>query len=182
MSIRFYRVSEEYGCLSNFSPHPINVDGKVWPTTEHYFQAQKFTTIEPSYAEEIRQANKPGRAAVLGRDRKHKLRKDWEAIKDDVMRKAVAHKFWQYKDIQEVLLSTDTQKLVEATTDDHYWGCGSNGNGKNMLGIILVEVRGVIRQELNLENEIKNASSHMEEDVLANLPSPLQSYLSNLRV
>ena len=44
--INFYRVSDEYGCFSNFSPHPIDLDGKRWPTAEHYFQAQKFENPE----------------------------------------------------------------------------------------------------------------------------------------
>jgi ribA/ribD-fused uncharacterized protein len=40
--IRFYSVGAEYGCFSNFSPHPIRLKGKTWPTSEHFFQAQKF--------------------------------------------------------------------------------------------------------------------------------------------
>src|SRR4051794_34231194 len=40
--IHFYGVSDAYGCLSNFSPHPVKLKGKTWPTSEHYFQAQKF--------------------------------------------------------------------------------------------------------------------------------------------
>ncbi len=43
MPILFYSVRESpYGCFSNFSPHPFEFDGKRWPTSEHYFQAQKF--------------------------------------------------------------------------------------------------------------------------------------------
>jgi predicted NAD-dependent protein-ADP-ribosyltransferase YbiA (DUF1768 family) len=33
-SIRFYHVNAEYGCFSNFSPHPILLKGKQWPTSE----------------------------------------------------------------------------------------------------------------------------------------------------
>jgi len=40
--IEFYRTGDEYGCFSNFADYPIVVDGKRWPTSEHYFQAQKF--------------------------------------------------------------------------------------------------------------------------------------------
>lgn len=45
--IEFYRTGDEYGCFSNFSAHPIAVGGKVWPTSEHYFQAQKFAERDP---------------------------------------------------------------------------------------------------------------------------------------
>src|SRR5689334_9961193 len=41
-TINFYSTGDEYGCFSNFAPYPIRLDGKSWPTSEHYFQAQKF--------------------------------------------------------------------------------------------------------------------------------------------
>jgi N-glycosidase YbiA len=34
---------------------------------------------------------------------------------------------------------------VEKTTGDYYWGCGTNGTGKNMLGKILMETRDILR-------------------------------------
>ncbi|MGC0423306.1 hypothetical protein [Embleya sp. AB8] len=33
---------------------------------------------------------------------------------------------------------TGTRQLVEDTTTDHYWGRGTTGTGKNMLGPILM--------------------------------------------
>ncbi len=42
-TIRFYYENEvPYGCFSNFSAHSVVLKGVTWPTTEHYFQAQKF--------------------------------------------------------------------------------------------------------------------------------------------
>jgi predicted NAD-dependent protein-ADP-ribosyltransferase YbiA (DUF1768 family) len=38
--IHFYSVGDPYGEFSNFSPHPITLDDKRWPTSEHYFQAR----------------------------------------------------------------------------------------------------------------------------------------------
>ena len=43
-AIWFYNAGDAHGYLSNFYASPITVDGKVWPTTEHYFQAMKFPT------------------------------------------------------------------------------------------------------------------------------------------
>lgn len=40
--VNFYSTTGEYGCFSNFSRHAIHLKGKRWPTSEHYFQAQKF--------------------------------------------------------------------------------------------------------------------------------------------
>lgn len=63
------------------------MNGKVWKTSEHYFQAQKFagTALESK----VREASNSGEAARMGRDRKNPLRKDWESVKDNVMREAV---------------------------------------------------------------------------------------------
>src|SRR6266566_10027691 len=42
MTIYFYgSKGQPYGCFSNFSPHGFELDGTWWPTSEHYFQAQK---------------------------------------------------------------------------------------------------------------------------------------------
>jgi hypothetical protein len=64
---------------------------------------------------------------------------------DDIMRKAVLRKFETHKDIRDILLSTDNEEIVENSPIDFYWGCGSDGSGKNMLGIILMEVREILR-------------------------------------
>lgn len=44
--IYFYRKNEPYGFMSNFYPSAIQVDGKAYPTVEHYFQSQKFVGSE----------------------------------------------------------------------------------------------------------------------------------------
>jgi ribA/ribD-fused uncharacterized protein len=128
MPIYFYSTRDAYGCFSNFSAHPIALKGKRWSTSEHYFQAQKFAGTE--HEELVRLAKTPKQAAEMGRDRSLPLREDWEQVKDDVMREAVRQKFLTHEDIQKVLLSTGDEQLIEATTDDYYWGCGTKKTGK----------------------------------------------------
>lgn len=139
MTIYFYSTIGPYGCFSNFSQHGVNLKEQWWPTSEHFFQAQKFADI--SYAEAIRRAPTPKRAAELGRARSQALRPDWEQVKDDIMREAVRAKFQTHKDIQQTLLDTGDEEIVEAAPGDFYWGAGADGSGKNMLGRILMEVR-----------------------------------------
>jgi ribA/ribD-fused uncharacterized protein len=141
--IQFYSVSGEYGCFSNFSPHRITLKGKTWPTSEHYFQAQKFA--ETPDEEEVRQAESPMVAARMGRSRKRSLRKDWEAIKDSIMYEAVLAKFTQHDDLRQVLLATGDGTIVEHTENDRYWGDGGDGSGRNKLGQILMRVREELR-------------------------------------
>jgi ribA/ribD-fused uncharacterized protein len=143
--IEFYSINDEYGCFSNFAPYPIKVHGKVWPTPEHYFQAQKFRDVQEQ--ETVRKAKTPMQAALMGRDRKRKLRRDWESRKVSVMREAVKAKFTQHPDIRDVLIATGSAKLVEHTVHDDYWGDGGDGRGENMLGQILMEIRDELRDK-----------------------------------
>lgn len=143
--ILFYRVSESYGALSNFSPHPIELKGRTWPTSEHYFQAQKFAGTE--HEEAVRLAKSPTIAARMGRSRERPLRPDWETVKNDIMREALQAKFTQHAELRSLLLSTGDSELVEHTTKDRYWGDGGDGCGKNRLGQLLMELREQLRAE-----------------------------------
>jgi ribA/ribD-fused uncharacterized protein len=145
--ILFYRQNDSYGEFSNFSAHPFELKGKVWPTSEHYFQAQKFAGTE--HEEAVRNAKTPSMAAKLGRSRSLPLRADWEAVKDDVMRDALRAKFDQHPKLKSLLLSTGDAELIEHTRNDSYWADGGDGTGKNRLGILLMELRA----ELVLKTE-----------------------------
>lgn len=92
----------DYGEFSDFAPCSFNLEGKTWPTSEHYFQAQKF--VETDSEEEIRLTESPMQAALKGRDRDRKLRSDWETVKVEVMRTAVHAKLSQNKELRELLL------------------------------------------------------------------------------
>ncbi|WP_063847510.1 NADAR family protein [Bacillus sp. FJAT-28004] len=142
--INFYEINKPYGCFSNFSKHSITLQNKEWPTTEHYFQAQKF--VGTVHEDEIRFASTPMDAARLGRDKNKPLRKDWEECKVNIMREAIVAKIEQHPNVKSVLLSTGDCAIVEHTTNDSYWGDGGDGQGKNMLGNLLMNIRN------NMEN------------------------------
>lgn len=72
--IKFYKVNDDYGFMSNFAPYPFSDGSKIWPTSEHYFQAQKF--LVPQIQEKIRQIASPMDAALEGRNRQNPLRPD----------------------------------------------------------------------------------------------------------
>lgn len=149
MTIYFYKVENPYGYLSNFSRHEIHLDGALWPTVEHYYQAQKFVG-SPSAAviPLIAAAPTPEAAAALGRDRTLILRSDWEEAKRAIMRAAVLQKFLSHRDIQQQLLDTGDEILIEDSPKDYYWGCGADRTGHNYLGKILMAVRKEIRDRL----------------------------------
>jgi ribA/ribD-fused uncharacterized protein len=145
MPIYFYSTREApCGCFSNFSAHGFELDGAWWPTSEPYFQAMKF--VGTPHVDAIRRAPTPKIAANMGRERKRPLRADWEAVKDEIMRVAVLTKFARHDDIRAILLGIGNEEIVENAPSDYYWGCGADGSGKNMLGIILMEVRATLRE------------------------------------
>mgnify|MGYP001427527564 CR=1 FL=1 len=147
MTIYFYTPHEQpYGRFSNFSRHGVDLDGVWWPTTEHYFQAQKFAGT--SCADRIREVSSPKQAADMGRSHEMPLRADWEQMKDEVMLKAVQRKFELHPEIRKVLLSTGEEELVENAPGDYYWGCGADGSGRNQLGKTLMQVRATLRQSV----------------------------------
>jgi ribA/ribD-fused uncharacterized protein len=143
--IEFMSVRGAYGEFSNFARFPVEIDGRTWPTTEHYFQAQKFAGAADD--EEIRLAPSATVAARMGRSRRRPLRRDWEAVKLDVMRTALRAKFTQHADLCRLLLGTGDRLIIERRDKDSYWGDGADRRGRNMLGVLLVELRDALRDE-----------------------------------
>ena len=137
-TIRFYSIRGDYGFLSNFSRHAIDVDGMRWPTVEHYFQAMKFPP-ESALRERIRAAAKPSEAKRLAWSQPP--RADWEAVRDGTMLTALRAKFTQHLALCAALIATGAAELVEHTSNDDYWADGGDGKGRNRLGQLLMQVR-----------------------------------------
>ncbi len=150
-TINFYNRYDDYYEFTNFYPHPVFIDGYIWPTTEHYFQAQKF--VGTPYCDHIRKLPFPREAFSVSRDpfASRWIRGDWISVKDNVMLKALRVKFEDLV-LKKLLLSTGNKRLVEHTTNDSYWGDGGDGRGLNRLGELLMKVRNEIR---NSETETK---------------------------
>jgi ribA/ribD-fused uncharacterized protein len=129
--------------LSNFAESPIEIDGHVYPTVEHYYQSQK--SSEENVRRWIREAETP--AIAKKRGNQVVLRPDWKTIRIGVMCKGVEAKFRQNTDLQAKLLVTDPAYLEETNYwNDDFWGV-CNGNGKNHLGLILMNVRTKLKME-----------------------------------
>ncbi|CAG8547208.1 13294_t:CDS:2 [Ambispora leptoticha] len=146
-SIKFYSAKNNYGEFSNFYPSPIVIDDVIWPTTEHYFQAQKFVS-DPAIVTRIRVLPTPNEAAKEGRRRDLPLRSDWESVKEIVMMEALRAKFTQHPELGRVLLSTGDKKIIEHTSNDRYWADGGGlDHGQNRLGVLLMRLRNELREK-----------------------------------
>ena len=126
----------KYSFLSNFYEVPIRYAGIEFGSTEAAFQAMKCKHSE----ERIKFENlNPSEAKRLGRE--IELREDWEEVKDEIMKYCLRSKFDQNPELKAELIKTNGLHLEEANTwGDKYWGT-VNGEGKNMLGKLLMELR-----------------------------------------
>lgn len=157
--IFFYGHNNEYGEFSNFYPALFRLDGLQWPTSEHYFMAQK--TLDADEQEAIRRAERPHDAKAMGR--KVQLRAGWDGMKYDLMQKAVYAKFDQNERLRFLLLETGDRPLHENCRDP-WWGGGPNyPKGRDWLGRILMAVRTELREKYG------EPDPHALRDIVAGL-------------
>jgi N-glycosidase YbiA len=143
-TIYFDRARDKkYGLLVEAARTLIFLKGKYWPSPLHYYQAQKFagTPLE----DQIRTALSPAEAAAIAHGRHDLVRPDWQQVRLEVMREALWAKFTQHKPARELLLQTGNALLVKRARDN-YWGNGQDGQGKNMLGRLLMGIRTKLRE------------------------------------
>lgn len=148
--IYFYDLNDPlgYGVFTNFYRAPIKVDGALWPTTEHYFQAQKFPT-QPSIQEQIRKNPEPRKVFDIANSfiNKWYVRSDWnqESVFLPAMYRGLVAKFTQHPLLYNKLLATKNKILVEDTAkakrEDTRWGAGKDYKGENYLGRLLMYIR-----------------------------------------
>ncbi|KAF9260052.1 DUF1768-domain-containing protein [Marasmius fiardii PR-910] len=144
-TIYFYHKHDPYYGFTNFSSHPVNYNGELYPTSEHLFQAFKFEH-RPDLVNHIRTFSSWPRD-VFGEAHRlqHEVRHDWNQVKIEKMELALYLKFTQHPDIRTELLSTGNAQLVEDSDKDSFWGIGADGLGRNELGKALERLRSQLR-------------------------------------
>jgi len=105
----------------------------------------------------IAAASQPVKAKALGR-RVHPWDQGrWDKHLEEVAFEVVRQKFAANRELREVLLSTGTATIAEATRNDRIWGIGLNvgeagvndprqWRGRNVLGFALMRVRELLQR------------------------------------
>ena len=161
--LRFNSKTSEGTVLSNFANTPIRVDGLEWASVEHYYQASKLGAVLTPQAEkaweEIRTAPNGPRTKSLGgqlaaptwnaSDGRAELVPDWDTRRIGIMAEALCAKFEPGTDAAQYLLSTGNRPLIHETNwgrnGDTFWGAGTAGDGRNLLGHMLEQCRDHLR-------------------------------------
>jgi len=142
------RFKGKYAFLSNFAPAVVTLPDDSPPinymSVEHAYQAAKSSErhVRAWVGRSLNagEAKKRGRriGAQDGWDREA-----WESKKEEVMLALLYQKF-AHEPFRSQLLETGERMLIEGNTwNDRYWGV-CFGEGKNRLGILLMEVRAEI--------------------------------------
>ncbi|MCY0963914.1 NADAR family protein [Parathalassolituus penaei] len=131
--------------LSAYSRFGFELDDAEWPTVEHYYQGMKFE--KGPIRDAIRIAENAAQAVKLAKANKKAVRKDWDDVRKVMMTRAIYIKCRTHPEVAAALLKTGTDKIVENSMYDYYWGCGRDGRGHNTYGVVLMAVRDKLLQE-----------------------------------
>lgn len=153
----------DFYVLSNFSAFRVLWRGRDFNTSEQAYHWERFATgqegnrspafgsMASAIADEIRYAPSAHVAFKIAQERKSLQRPDWDVVKVEVMRNILRAKTGQHEYVRQKLLATGDRELIEDSWRDDFWGWGPNGDGKNMLGKLWMEVRSEIRDRLTQE-------------------------------
>lgn len=139
-------------CFSQWYPAPFVVDGVHYATAEHWMMAGKARLFDPAMIDQVLVSPDPAAAKALGRKIKHFDDKIWQQHRFNLVVAGNLAKFSQHPNLQDFLLATGEQVLVEAAPNDRIWGIGlaesdpkaqqsSTWQGLNLLGFALMQVR-----------------------------------------
>lgn len=143
--------------LSNFWPCEIQWESVTYQSTEAAFQASKHTALgRCAYISTMG----PYDAMVEGR--KGRPQEGWDGMAVGVMFGILMKKFsTAHPGLLEKLLATGDCRIAETNSwGDRYWGEDPEGNGKNILGRILMVVRGLRQLEL-IERDPSTKAHHL---------------------
>ena len=140
--IGFYE--REFFVLSNFSSFAVEWHGRVWPTSEHAYQAAHFFETAPELVEQIAAARSAHDAYKIAKANADKAPANWHDIKPEIMLDICRHKLQQHPYVRQKLLETVGFDLAEDSPKDDYWGWGPNKDGRNQLGKTWMQLRDEI--------------------------------------
>jgi len=147
------------GPFSNWAKTPFRYKGVDFCTAEQAMMWEKAMTFADDItAAKILATNDAARQKQLGREVKGYVDETWSAIRYDVVKSILFHKFTQHKPSRLALLETAGTTLVEASPYDKIWGIGlaadnpaaqnrATWQGLNLLGQALTEVRNQLLHE-----------------------------------
>lgn len=142
----FYNTAEEPLSPSHMSP--VQIDGRSYPSLEHYWQCAPFLTRDAGLVDRIVAAPTAREATLVAGGASHEAqRPDWRECREAILAEATKAKFRQHVNLAEILLATGDKTLV-CIDMDPWAGMQSLGGiptGHNNIGKALMTVREGLR-------------------------------------
>lgn len=131
----------EFRWLSNSHEVPVVLDGVCYPSAEHAFVGCKVQDLQSR--RQVAGLSSPAQAKRWGQS--VTLRPGWEHLRLREMYRVEVAKYTQNPVLAAQLLATGLRYLEEANDwNDKFWGV-CLGNGLNLLGKTLMQVREELR-------------------------------------
>ncbi len=140
--IFFYE--NDFYVFSNFSSFAIEWKNKLYMTSEHAYQSEKFE--DEDLKERIRKARSAHEAFKLAEQNHDKRRGNWDAIKLGVMKEVLRTKVEQHPYVKKKLIESGDKELIEDSWRDAHWGWGPDKDGANHLGKLWMEIREELKK------------------------------------
>ena len=131
-------IENRWQYLSPFSAHEVELDGVVYKTAEHAYQALRMI---PSAQQQVIDTKSPMDAWRLAQELKDSGKLDLNLDKDDLMERIFRAKLDQHQDIRHILLDSGERELLKVYDTDYYWGTGADGSGENRMGKLWMKLR-----------------------------------------
>ena len=139
-------IENRFHYLSPFSAHPVKIEGEVFPTVEHAYQASKIKAGPERTAIE----NAPSPLDAWREGQKHKNNSKLQIPnfnKEAVMEKLFRAKMEQHPDIAIILRESENRELFKVYDTDYYWGTGKDSSGENRMGKLWMKLRAELFQK-----------------------------------
>ncbi len=147
--------------LSNFYPCTLHIYGDKFKSSEAAYQfAYAAEHDEWEIAEQIKNARTAAEAKRLSKQIPlEQISDQWNDKKVDIMREVLEEKFNQCHQFRQKLQQTGSKTLIE-NTDNPFWARGPDGNGRNKLGELLMDLRNRMFKDNRWSRFVQQRSSH----------------------
>ena len=131
-------IENRWHYLSPFSAHEVELDGVVYKTVEHAYQALRMV---PESRAKIMVAGSPMEAWRIAQQCKARGELDESVDKEELMERIFRAKMNQHQDIRDILGESGDRELIKTFPTDFFWGTGSDGSGLNKMGKLWIKLR-----------------------------------------
>ena len=137
-----------FDIFSNFHAEPMEINGQIWKSGEHFYQATKFAKNglqeDTDIYNIITEAETPGIAKRLADENFSEANKQrsHQALRTFIAMTTMLNvKFAPGTLARKRLMQTGTLELIHLSGSDFFWGQNRKSEGHNLLGRALMQIR-----------------------------------------